>query len=375
MSDVPEAEGPARDAQPARPAPPPGPDWQSLIAPAAAAPAAPSPPPEVRHETLVTPVTPHVDQPASFQARIRAARSEFEIHAAHARDQFDEANERIKQRTGRDLFLAIAIGLGIGLLTVASLVFVKWTFAIFAAAAAVLGVFELSRALQAGGRRVDLVPQLAAVPLLLLSGYLGDLWLHWSMLFASIALIIVWRLLAQMAAQDGRTYADVLADVVTGAFVALYVPFLASLALVLLREPGGEWWVLAFIIVVVISDTGAYAAGLSFGRTPMAPRISPKKTWEGFAGAVLASLVAGALLAHFMLGLPWWTGLIIGAVIVGTATAGDLSESMVKRDLGIKDMSSWLPGHGGVLDRLDSILPSATAALTLHHLLVPLGAS
>lgn len=315
------------------------------------------------------------DPAAVIQARIRAARSELEQHAAHARDQFDEANERIKQRTGRDLILAIAIGLGIGVVTVSSLVFVKWTFLIFAMAAVALGVFELTRALQSGGRRMDLVPQLLAVPLLLVSGYIGDPWLHWSMLFAVIALVVVWRLLAQMAAQDGRVYDEVFSDLVAGAFVAVYVPFLASLALVLLRQPGGEWWVLAFIIMAVIADTGAYAAGLAFGRTPMAPRISPKKTWEGFGGAVVASLVAGALLAQFMLGLPWWAGLILGAAIVGTATAGDLGESMLKRDLGIKDMSSWLPGHGGVLDRLDSILPSATAALALHHLLAPLGAS
>ncbi|MBO3664002.1 phosphatidate cytidylyltransferase [Microbacterium stercoris] len=317
---------------------------------------------------------PH-DHHAAFEARIRAARTEFEAHAAHAKDQFDEANERIKQRTGRDLFAAIGIGLAIGVIVVSSLVFAKWIFAIFALAAAVFGVFELSRALQASGRRIDLVPQLASVVLLLASAYWADLWLHWSMIFACLALIIVWRLLVQMIAQDGRLYADVLADVVVSAFVMLYVSFLTSLALLLLREPGGEWWVLAFIVVVVTADTGAYAAGLSFGKHPMAPTISPKKTWEGFAGAVLASLVAGALLAHFMLGLPWWSGLIFGAVLVGSATAGDLSESMVKRDLGVKDMSSWLPGHGGVLDRLDSILPSATAALALHHFLSPLGVS
>ncbi|MEL5990307.1 phosphatidate cytidylyltransferase [Microbacterium phosphatis] len=320
-------------------------------------------------------VPPQAEHHAAFEARIRAARSEFEAHAAHALDQFEEANQRIKQRTGRDLFAAIGIGLVIGAVVVSSLIFVKWVFALFAFAAAVLAVFELSRALQAGGRRIDLVPQLAAVVLLLGSAYWGDLWLHWSMIFASLALVVVWRLLAQMVAQDGRLYADVVADVVVSAFVMLYVPFLTSLALVLLREPGGEWWVLAFIAVVVTADTGAYAAGLSFGRHPMAPRISPKKTWEGFAGAVLASLIAGALLAQFMLGLPWWSGLIFGAVIVGSATVGDLSESMVKRDLGVKDMSSWLPGHGGVLDRLDSILPSATAALALHHFLSPLGAA
>ena len=153
----------------------------------------------------------------------------------------------------------------------------------------------------------------------------------------------------------------------------LYVPFLGSLAMVLLRQEGGQWWVLAFIIIAVASDTGAYATGLALGRTPMAPRISPKKTWEGFAGAVAAALIAGVLLAWLMIGLPWWAGLIMGAVIVVTATAGDLGESMLKRDLGIKDMSSWLPGHGGVLDRLDSILPSAAAALALFYLLSPLG--
>ena len=107
----------------------------------------------------------------------------------------------------------------------------------------------------------------------------------------------------------------------------------------------------------------------------MAPRISPKKTWEGFAGAVVAAVVAGVLLALFMLGLDWWMGVVFGVVILATATVGDLGESMIKRDLGIKDMSSWLPGHGGVLDRLDSILPSGTAALALYYLFTPLVAS
>jgi phosphatidate cytidylyltransferase len=104
----------------------------------------------------------------------------------------------------------------------------------------------------------------------------------------------------------------------------------------------------------------------------MAPRISPKKTWEGFAGAAAAALVAGLLLGLFMLHIPWWAGLLFGIVILLTATAGDLGESMIKRDLGIKDMSSWLPGHGGVLDRLDSILLSIVAALAMYYLLAPL---
>lgn len=313
----------------------------------------------------------------AFQTQMRAARSEFESQVAHARAEFDQANARIKQRTGRDLILAIAIGLAIGVVVVASLVFFKWIFLIFALAAASLGVFEFSRAMQAAGRKVDLVPQLILGAALMLSGYFASMWLHWVSILAAVVVLIVWRLLAQMIARDGRAYGAVLSDVLVASFVQLYVPFLASLAMVLLSQPRGEWWVLAFIIVTVGADTGAYASGLAFGRGGrhrMAPRISPNKTWEGFAGAAVVALVAGVLLALYMLGLPWWTGLIFGAAVLASATIGDLGESMIKRDLGIKDMSSWLPGHGGVLDRLDSILPSAGVALGLYYLLSPLGA-
>jgi phosphatidate cytidylyltransferase len=314
------------------------------------------------------------DNTADFQSHVRAARSEFENQVAHARAEFEEANERIKQRTGRDLIVAILIGLAIGAALIASLIFLKEVFVLFALAAAMLGIFEFGRALRGSGRRVDLIPQLVIGAILVLSGYFVDLWLHWVAAFVAVALVIVWRLIGQMFAKDGRTYGAVLSDALIAGFIQLYVPFLTSLCLILLRQDGGEWWVLAFIIIAVASDTGAYAAGLSFGKHPMAPKISPKKTWEGFAGAALAALIAGVLLALFMLGLPWWPGLIIGAVILGTATAGDLGESMIKRDLGIKDMSSWLPGHGGVLDRLDSILPSVVGALALYYLFSPLAA-
>ncbi len=314
------------------------------------------------------------DLNADFQAHVRAARSEFENQVAQKRAEFEEANERIKQRTGRDLIVATLIGLAIGAVLIASLIFLKWLFVLFALGAAILGIFEFSRALIGSGRKVDLVPQLVVGSVLVLSGFFLGLWLHWVVVFVAIALVIVWRLIAQMFARDGRTYGAVLGDVLIAGFIQLYVPFLTSLCLILLRQDGGEWWVLAFIIIAVASDTGAYAAGLSFGKHPMAPKISPKKTWEGFAGAVLAALIAGVLLSLFMLGLPWWPGLILGAIVVGTATAGDLGESMIKRDLGIKDMSSWLPGHGGVLDRLDSILPSVVAALALYYLFSPLAA-
>ncbi len=301
----------------------------------------------------------------------RAARDELGSHVSHARDQLDQANERIKQRTGRDLVLAILIGLAFGAALLGSLLFFKVLFVPFALAAALLGVYELSRALRSSGRRIDVVPQLIAAAFLVLSAYFAEPWLCWVMLFVAVAFVIVWRLIAQMVVKDGRTYGDVLADTVISGFVQVYVPFLAGIALILLKQEGGEWWVLSFIAIAVAADTGAYAAGLAFGRHPMAPKISPKKTWEGFGGAVAASLAAGVLLAIFLLELPWWTGLIFGASILLTATLGDLGESMLKRDLGIKDMSSWLPGHGGLLDRLDSILPSTIPALCLYFLLSP----
>jgi len=141
---------------------------------------------------------------------------------------------------------------------------------------------------------------------------------------------------------------------------------LASFSVLLVAQPDGQWWTLAFLVLVMLVDTGAYVSGLSFGRHLMAPRISPKKTWEGFAGAAAVGLLGGVLLAIFMLREPWWVGLIFGAIIVVTATIGDLAESMIKRDLGVKDMSSWLPGHGGLLDRLDSILPSAAATYAMY---------
>lgn len=311
-----------------------------------------------------------------FQAHVRAARSEFEHQVAHARAEFEEANERIKQRTGRDLIVAVLISIALLAALLGSLIFFKQLFIVFALAACVLGTMELDRAFTSAGRRVDLVPQLVVGSILVLTSYFIEPWLHWVFAFVSVAVVIVWRLVAQMAERDGRTYGDVLSDVLIAALIQLYVPFFGSMCLMLLRQDGGEWWVLAFIIVAIAADTGAYVTGITLGRRPgarkMAPLISPKKTWDGFGGAVAAALGIGVVLAVYMLHLPWWTGLIFGAAVLTTATLGDLGESMIKRDVGIKDMSSWVPGHGGVLDRLDSILPSTTAALALYYLLTPL---
>lgn len=314
----------------------------------------------------------------NLQAQFRAKKAEIETHVSHARDQLDQANERIKERTGRDLVVATGVGLLIGGVILASLLLAKWSFVVIGLAIILIAVWELVLALRSGGRKVDLWPQLVLGAALAAGGYFAEAWLTWVMLFVAVFGVVVWRLVAQMVAKDGRTYGDVLTDALAGGFIQVYVPFLGALMLMLLRQPRGEWWVLSLIVVVVVADTCAYASGLLFGRGgrhPMAPRVSPKKTWEGFAGAVLGSLVAGALVGVFLLGLPWWAGLIVGAVLVASATIGDLGESLLKRDLGIKDMSSWIPGHGGLLDRLDSMLPSAVVALALYLLLTPLAAA
>jgi len=312
---------------------------------------------------------------SSFQDHVRTAREELEQQFGRARDELGQVNERINARSGRNLLMATLIGLAIGVVVVGTLLWIKWLFLVFAIPVCLLGLFEFSRALQAGGRRVDVWPQLVVGTLIMVAAFFEGHWTHWVITFAGIAALIVWRLIAQMAARDGRRYGDVLADVLVAGFVPLYVPFLASLLLVLLRQDEGQYWVLTMIVTTVAVDTGAYAAGVTLGKHPMAPRISPKKTWEGFGGATLAAVIAATLMSVFMLHLPIWAGILFGLLILASATIGDLGESMIKRDLGIKDMSSWLPGHGGVLDRLDSILPSAAVALGAFFLFSPLAVS
>lgn len=289
------------------------------------------------------------------------ARDEFEAQVKHARDQFDATQEKINARTGRNLLAAISIGVVLGAILLVSLMFYTELFMLFAAALVGLTVFELASALRVGGRDVPRVASIVvAVAMVPVAYYLHvpGLWLA---VLAGIAIITVWRIV-ELAFPAGRaSMRDVIADIGAGTFVQLYVTFLAGFYVVLAGEKadGGQWWLLAGLIIVVSTDVGAYASGLAFGKHPMAPKISPKKTWEGFAGAAVAAMTAGSLLAWLMLGQPWWVGTIMGFALMLVGTMGDLIESLIKRELGIKDISGWLPGHGGFLDRLDSILPAA----------------
>jgi phosphatidate cytidylyltransferase len=149
------------------------------------------------------------------------------------------------------------------------------------------------------------------------------------------------------------------------------VPLLGGFAILLLVPDDGVTRVLAFIATVVASDVGGYTAGVLIGKHPMAPSISPKKSWEGFAGSVTACMIVATPIVALALDGPWWGGLLFGAAMAVSATVGDLGESLIKRDLGIKDMGHLLPGHGGLMDRLDSLLPSAAVAYLLLSLLAP----
>lgn len=297
--------------------------------------------------------------------RAQSARHDIEAQLRTQRARLEAGNEKLKARTGRNLPAAIGIGIGLGGSVLLSLVLIKALFVVVAAVLIFFIVFELTTALRSSGRDVPRLPSvlvgLAVVP----AAYFLKAEGQWLTLIGGVVFISLWRLALQLGTSRRSTATDLWRDLGSGAFIQIYTTFLGSFLVLLTAQEGGQWWALGTLIIVIAVDTGAYATGLSFGKHPMAPRISPKKTWEGFAGSVAASMIAGVLIAIFMIHQPWWLGVILGAVLTLTATMGDLTESLIKRDLGIKDISTWLPGHGGFLDRLDSTLPSAVVAYAL----------
>ena len=143
--------------------------------------------------------------------------------------------------------------------------------------------------------------------------------------------------------------------------VLIYLPFLAGFLILLARPADGLSRVMTFVILISCNDTFAYLVGVLFGKHPLAPKISPKKTWEGLAGSLVFTIIGGSISFHYLLREHWWIGAIVGLTVVFNATSGDLIESAMKRDLSLKDMGTLLPGHGGMLDRLDSALLSGPA--------------
>ena len=269
-----------------------------------------------------------------------------------------DAGAKMEARTGRNLVAAIGIGVALGAIFIFSLIFDKQWFIAFIAVFVGFGTWELATISRTGNRHVPRIPvliaALAMLPATFYFGYLGQL----LTLAAGIVFAIVWHVVQRRLSSADVTDRDMLMS----AFTLSYVPFLASFAVLMTARDGGEWWTLGTMIIIASVDTGAFATGVLFGKTPMAPKISPKKTWEGFVGSAVFGSTAGYFIATLMLGIDWGWGVLLGLIILGVATVGDLIESLIKRELGTKDASHFLPGHGGFLDRLDSVLPSMLVA-------------
>jgi phosphatidate cytidylyltransferase len=265
-------------------------------------------------------------------------------------------------RAGRNLPAAIAVGVGLVVMIAASLLFLKQSFVVIVAAAMALGIDELRKALHTVGITIPVWPVQLGSLAMLLSAYVVGADAMVVAVALTVLLTALWRL------RGGAP--GYVRDVTAGVFTAIYVPFLACFVLLMLRAGNGEWQVATFVLVTIASDIGGYASGVLIGRHPMAPTISPKKSWEGFAGSALTCVVVGWLAVVYLLDGSWWAGVLLGLITVVTATLGDLTESVIKRDLGIKDMSQLLPGHGGLMDRLDSLLATVPFAWMIMHFLV-----
>lgn len=266
-------------------------------------------------------------------------------------------------RAGRNLPAAITVGLTLGALVAASLFVRRDLFLWLATAGICVGVWELSRALRPSGINVPLVPSLVGAVSMMAAAFYGQGQALAVCFGLTCVAILIWRF------ADGVVGAA--RDVAGGMFVTAYPALLASFSSLMLAPSDGAWRIFTYVGVTVASDIGGYAVGARWGRHPMAPLISPKKSWEGFAGSVLACCVIGVLDVVFALHGRWWVGLLLGVLTAIVATVGDLVESTIKRDLGIKDMSNILPGHGGVMDRLDSQVMVAPVAWAVLVILVP----
>ncbi|MEX3611194.1 phosphatidate cytidylyltransferase [Rothia sp. LK2588] len=252
-------------------------------------------------------------------------------------------------KAGRNLPAAIGVGLVLGAVLIVGLFFLPWLLVVFAALAAAVGTWEV---VQGINHKRDMgIPMIPAVGVALVMPFFayvgGGQWLIFAVV-ASMILLMFWRLTGP---KDGM-----IMSVMGSIFAVSWVPFMIALALLLFREPHGAGAIFLILVMAIGNDTWGYIAGVLWGKHPMAPRISPKKTWEGFAGSMFGSMAVGLIASLVMPTVPWWFGILLAVVLVITATTGDLAESMVKREIGIKDMSNILPGHGGVMDRLDSIV-------------------
>ncbi|WP_237573508.1 phosphatidate cytidylyltransferase [Mycolicibacterium lacusdiani] len=269
-------------------------------------------------------------------------------------------------RAGRNLPAAIGVGAFLGFGVIAILLFAPRLWVPVVAVAMVVATLEVTRRLTEGGYSIPLLP--------LLVGGQAMIWLTWPYGAAgalgafggTVVTCLIWRLLSGGLKAPPVNY---LRDVAVTVFLATWIPLFGAFGVLLVYPEDGAGRVFCLMLGVVFSDIGGYTAGVLFGKHPMAPAISPKKSWEGLGGSLVFGIAVSVLAVEFLLEKPWWVGIPLGIMLVITGTLGDLIESQVKRDLGIKDMGTLLPGHGGLMDRLDSVLPSAVATWIVLTLL------
>ena len=263
-----------------------------------------------------------------------------------------------KSRAGRNLPAAIGVGVGMGSVVAGSLFIEPAVFVGVVAVAILIALWEFSNALATTGVRVPVVPIAIGAVAMLVAAYEAGTESLVVALMLTVLGVIGWRL-----AEGPDAFVR---DVTAGIFTVVYLPFLAGFAVLMAAAPtDGAERVATFILVVVCNDVGGYAAGVLFGKHPMAPRISPKKSWEGMVGSLVTCAAGGAACLVLLMDDAAWKGIVLGLALAVAATVGDLGESVLKRDIGVKDMGTLLPGHGGIMDRLDSLLIAAPIAWLL----------
>ena len=262
-------------------------------------------------------------------------------------------NEAINKRAGRKLFPSIAVSLSLVALVWFALAYRREIFAVVVAVAVLLGIREIVRAFNASGIYISSAGLMIAALALSYATWNGGV--------AGLAVataIAIPVLLIQLLTRGPEGF---VASATATTFSLLYLPFLAGFLILLGRTSTGLERVMTFVVLVGCNDTFGYIVGVLIVKHPLVPKISPKKSWEGLIGSLVFTTAGGILSFTYILEMQWWIGAVVGLMIVFTATCGDLIESAMKRDLALKEMGSLLPGHGGMLDRLDSVLISAPA--------------
>ena len=269
---------------------------------------------------------------------------------------------KVSAPQGRSLSKSVAVGLLLAAIFLSSLLLYKELFIVFLSISTAIGAWELSTALREKKWYVPRVPAVVGSVLIMPATYFGGPAIQWLASIAIVAALILCRtvhLLFERRKANFQTLKRTVRDFGAAAFLVIYLPLTLSFGMLLLRQDDGQWWVLSFVTTVALIDSAGYLFGRIFGKNKLAPGVSPKKTWEGLAASIVFGTVSAVSFTVFLLGGEWWVGIILAAVLILAAVFGDLAESLIKRDLGIKDMSTLLPGHGGMMDRLDSMLPAS----------------